>query len=571
LQNNKIDKNKIQTWLITGGSTGFGRALALRLNELGYIVATTSRDIKKLDDLPVGIHKIQLDVRDKESCEQAVKIAIEKMGRIDVLVNNAGISQVGTFEELPAADAKRIIDTNFWGTYYMTRAVIPSMRQNKNGTIVNISSITGIQTRLFGAHYAASKFAVEGLTRAMKFECKNFARFMAVEFGGFGQTGILKRQKRMPTQIDEYKNIGPYRKIKNNFINNIGKAIEQVINTVNQETLPQCLPLGKDAYLQFQDELKLQKQELSQNKNITKSCDDKPNKPRLEKITNPRNNKLQIQNWMITGGSTGLGRILALRLSELGYTVATTSRDIKKLDDLPVGIHKIQLDVRDKKSCENAVETAIEKMGRIDVLVNNAGIGYLCKVEECPDDIAKNLFDTNYVGTQNMILAALPGMRQNKNGTIVNIGSIAGIQPRENVAIYAASKFAAEGLTRALKYECKNFARFMAVECVYMQTGFKNPALIVPTKIPEYTHLGRYNKKVPDIKTDKNIIAQQIINAVNKNKLPQSLPMGTESYLLFRDEIRRMSKEFRRHKKKTLAAFDNRHHSLWWHIRHWKF
>lgn len=551
-----IDPNKIKTWLITGGSSGLGRALALRLHKLGYIVATTSRNVSKLDDLPDEIYKIELDVRDIESCRQAISSVIEKMGRIDVLVNNAGILHTSSFEETPDDVIDSVIETNYWGVSNMTKAIIPHMRQNKNGTVINMSSASGFRAKNLGSFYGASKFAVRNLTHNLKFECQRFMRFMCVECGGFN-TGIIQRQILIRPQIDEYKNLPPVFPFKKGFKNNINKAIEAIIKTVNKEELPRSLILGGDAYQQFQQALDLFERETKATKQISITTDlAKKDSITKQSVTKPRNKNLKIQNWLITGASEGFGKILALRLHGQGYTVAVTSRDISKLDALPVDIHKIESQLDSMDSCKEAINAAIEKMGSVDVLVNNATSNCWCSFEECDEDIMRKVFYVNYIVPQNMIRALMPHMRENKNGTVINISSVAGIQPRARVSTYSAAKAALEGLTRCLKVECRRFARFMAVELVCMRTRIMINNPVIDTQIPEYQGLGRYTPEINNIPNRKDITSQQIINTVNKEVMPQSLLIGTESHLIALNEINRAKEEFEKNKEISLSVCD---------------
>lgn len=193
-------------------------------------------------------------------------------------------------------------------------------------------------------------------------------------------------------------------------------------------------------------------------------------------------------------------------------------------------------------------------MGSIDVLVNNATSNCWCSFEECPDDIMHKVFYVNYSIPQNMIKAVLPYMRESKNGTVVNITSIAGIQPRARVSTYSAAKSALEGLTRVLKSECRRFARFMAVELVYMRTGIMIHNPVFDSEYEEYQKLGRYTQKINNIPNRKDIAAQQIINVINQDVLPQSLLIGTESYLIAKDEIERARKDFDDYKDITLSV-----------------
>lgn len=552
----QIEKSKIQTWLVTGGSTGLGKELVLKLHKLGYTVIATSRDIDKLNELPADIIKISLDVTDIESCQNAIDAAIKNCGNIDVLVNNAGISHMSTFEETPDDIAEKIIETNYWGAANMIKAILPHMRENRNGTVINISSASGFRPRNYGSYYVASKFAVENLTKNLKFECQRFMRFMAVEIGGMN-TGLSKRQTVIHTKYQEYKNLPPIFPFKKGYSNNIAKIVDAIVKVASFEELPRDLILGWDAYQQFPQAIKKMEEETEKLKNISISTD-LSNKDiiKLKDVVKPRNNNLKIQNWLITGASGGFGKILALRLHKLGYNIAVTSRDIKRLEDFSNDFIKIESSLENSEECDRVIKTAIEKMGSIDVLVNNATSNCWCSFEECPYDIMKKVFYVNYTLPRNLIKAVLPYMRENKNGTVVNITSIAGIQPRARVSTYSAAKAGLEGLTRTLKSECRNFARFMAVELVCMKTGIMIHNPVYDSQIPDYQSLGRYTPEINNIPNNKEIAAQQLINVVNQNEIPQSLLIGTESYMIMKNEIEKAMKDYRDFSDISLSVCD---------------
>ncbi|MCM1538732.1 MAG: SDR family NAD(P)-dependent oxidoreductase [bacterium] len=550
----EIEKEKIMNWLVTGGSTGLGKQFVLKLCSMGYTVAATSRDISKLNDLPDNVIKIQLDVRDMNSCQKAINTAMKQMGRIDVLVNNAGLSHTSAFEETPSDIGDNIIETNYWGTANMIKLILPYMRRNGNGTVINISSASGFRPRNYGSYYVASKFAVDSLTKNLKYECRRFMRFMAVELGAIN-TGLMQRQSVIKTTIDEYKMLPEIYPYKGGYRNRIDKSIEAIINVANQKEIPRELILGWDAYQQFQMVIRDFEQETEKNKPITITTDvAKKGKIKLEDIVLPRNEKLKIQTWLITGASGGFGKSLALRLIELGYTVCVTSRDISKLVSYPDNVYKIESQLDSAEACEKVVKTAIEKMGTVDVLVNNATCNCWSSYEECSYDIMRNVFYVNFSIAEYMIKALLPYMRKNKNGTVVNLTSIAAIQPRARVQTYSAAKAALEGLTRVLKSECQRFGRFMAVELVCMGTDMMLHNPVIKTEIPEYQNLGLYTPGINNIPNRHDISAQQIINVVNQDKLPQTLLIGTESYLIAKNEIKRARKDYNDYKDITLSV-----------------
>ena len=162
--------------LITGASTGIGRASALYLAERGYRVAATSRSLARLDGLrqeakgPGTIHCVELDVDSDHSVSEATASVVEAYGRIDVLVNNAGYGLWGPVQSFSLEELRSQLETNFFGAFRMIKAVLPSMTDAGGGTIINVSSVEGRLVTPFSGGYAASKFALEGLSEALRYE-----------------------------------------------------------------------------------------------------------------------------------------------------------------------------------------------------------------------------------------------------------------------------------------------------------------------------------------------------------------------------------------------------------------
>ena len=166
--------------------------------------------------------------------------------------------------------------------------------------------------------------------------------------------------------------------------------------------------------------------------------------------------------WFITGCSTGFGRELAKILLDRGNRVVVTARNPKQIEDLAAGRDKqalaLQLDVTNADEITDAVKKAEAAFGPIDVLVNNAGYGYLSAIEEGEDKEVRDIFETNFFGLARLTQAVLPGMRKRRSGTILNISSIGGFVGFPGVGYYNATKFAVEGLTEALSKECAPLA-----------------------------------------------------------------------------------------------------------------
>jgi NAD(P)-dependent dehydrogenase (short-subunit alcohol dehydrogenase family) len=165
--------------------------------------------------------------------------------------------------------------------------------------------------------------------------------------------------------------------------------------------------------------------------------------------------------WLITGCSTGIGREIATVALEQGHQVAVTARDASRVEDFldrfETRALSLALDVTDPAQCAAAVARTEQAFGRVDVLVNNAGYGYLAAIEEGEEPEVRAMFETNFYGALAMIKAALPGMRARRSGYILNISSMAGLVANPGTGYYSATKFALEGLTEALSREVAPF------------------------------------------------------------------------------------------------------------------
>ena len=172
--------------LITGASSGIGYMAAKLLAEKGNIVYGAARRVEKIEELrPFGVIPVRLDITDESSILSCVEKIISEQGRIDVLVNNAGYGYYGAIETVAIEEAKKQFDVNLFGTARLTQLVLPYMREQHNGRIVNVASIAGRMTLYLGAWYHASKYALEAFSDALRMEVKPFGIDVSiVEPGG---------------------------------------------------------------------------------------------------------------------------------------------------------------------------------------------------------------------------------------------------------------------------------------------------------------------------------------------------------------------------------------------------
>ena len=244
-----------RTWLVTGATSGFGRTIVDVARARGDAVVATSRQINGLTDLE-GDERVlvtRLDVTDAAGREAAVAAALERFGRIDVLVNNAGRTQVGAVEETTEDELRALFDLHFFAPAALTRLVLPTMRAQGSGAIVQMSSVGGQVTAPgFGA-YCATKFALEGLTQTLQEEVEAFGiRTLIVEPGAF-RTGLFRPGAAYESaEMPEYADVvGPTRAyVREGDGQQPGdpvKAAEAIVAALDADDPPLRLVLGADA------------------------------------------------------------------------------------------------------------------------------------------------------------------------------------------------------------------------------------------------------------------------------------------------------------------------------------
>ncbi|HEY0345344.1 MAG TPA: SDR family NAD(P)-dependent oxidoreductase [Solirubrobacteraceae bacterium] len=241
-----------RVWLITGASSGFGRAIAEAALERGERVVATARTAPQ-ELAGDRLLSLPLDVTQPSEREAAVEAALERFGRIDVLVNNAGRTQVGAVEETTDEELRALFDLHFFAPAALTRLVLPHMRRQGGGAIVQMSSVGGqITAPGFGA-YCATKFALEGLTQTLRDEVAEFGvRTLIVEPGAF-RTGLFRPGAAYESaEMPEYESVvGPTRAyVRGNDGEQPGdpaKAAAAILTALDAPQPPLRLVLGADA------------------------------------------------------------------------------------------------------------------------------------------------------------------------------------------------------------------------------------------------------------------------------------------------------------------------------------
>lgn len=242
-------------WFITGCSTGFGRELARHTLELGYPTVVTARNTAQIEDIAKGHEDnalvLKLDVTKPEEIAAAVKAAEARFGRIDVLVNNAGIGYFGSLEESEIAEVRKMFDINIWGLMDMTRAVLPLLRKQGSGTVVNISSIGGLRGFPAVGFYNATKFAVEGLSESLSREVAHLGiKVLIVEPSGFRTDWAGRSANEAPDTIEDYRpsageRMRQIREASGNQPGDPVKAAQAIVKAVEAKDPPLRLLLGK--------------------------------------------------------------------------------------------------------------------------------------------------------------------------------------------------------------------------------------------------------------------------------------------------------------------------------------
>ncbi len=267
-------------WFITGCSSGFGKELARQLLEKGEQVVATARNLDSLEDLGTDerVLKLSLDITDASAIESAVKEAVSRFERIDVLINNAGYGLGGALEEASDEQIRDQFETNVFGTINVTKTVLPLMREQKSGYIQVISSIAGLVSTPGFAYYNGSKFALEGMFEALQQEVRPFGiKVTIVEPGPFRTEFAgtsIKLADPIPAYAETAGKIRTYfEKTNGNQVGDPAKAAGILISLVEKEEPPLRLLLGSWAVERYKQKLEMELKHIQAWEELSRSAD----------------------------------------------------------------------------------------------------------------------------------------------------------------------------------------------------------------------------------------------------------------------------------------------------------
>ena len=269
---------KKKIWFITGISSGLGKALAQSVLEKGDFVVGTLRNSSQVEAFNSrhndNGYAVKIDITNQTDIEKSVQTIITRFGQIDVLVNNAGIGFVGAIEETSMEETRNVFEANFFGTLKLTQTVLPHMRKQKRGHIIQISSHGGIKAFAGFGIYNASKFALEGFSEALAQEVEPFGiKVSIIEPGPFRTNFAGKGLGEAKEVIDDYsETAGAFRtKLKGVDGKQEGhpvKAAKAIINLVSSKSPSLRLPLGKVSLTTIGMKLESVKSDMEKNRNI---------------------------------------------------------------------------------------------------------------------------------------------------------------------------------------------------------------------------------------------------------------------------------------------------------------
>ncbi|XP_072028531.1 uncharacterized protein [Amphiura filiformis] len=417
-----------QIVVITGCSKGIGQGIALTLakdpQRRFKVYAPNQEDTKTkagsyYDDT---LFIRELDVTKQETIDKTIKEIIEGEGKIDVLVNNAGISSPDWWQTAPMQTFYDVMDVNYFGCVRMTKAVAPIMKTQRSGKILQVSSVLGFKAISLGQQYISSKFALEGFSESIAPPLRKFNVWVSLIEPGFVVTPLLEKFGKDANGVFHAT------------IDSWTDCPEEEA-TITRKMLTENLDIVLGTEIQsIEDIAKLVEVVLLSSK------------PDFRYQTSEMAKDFARQRFIDPSGNE------IMNSYRLNTPIATNQEDTKakagKYYDDTLFIR--ELDVTKQETIDKTIKDIFEEEGRIDVLINNAGIQRIAWWQTAPMDNFYDVMDVNYFGCVRMTKAVAPIMKAQRSGKIIQISSVMGFKAIPICEPYTASKFALEGFSESI-------------------------------------------------------------------------------------------------------------------------
>jgi len=440
--------------IVTGASSGIGRSTCVALAGLGVQIVAVGRNEERLADTAARVLQaggvpaltLPLDVRSEADMQQMAALTLQRFGRIDILVNAAGVLRAAgatlcTVAQMSTPEWDEVLDINLRGTFLCNRAVLPAMLAARSGDILNLSSKSGRVGVAFDAPYCASKFGVEGFTEAVADEARAFGvRVQSLAPGKFATEVLQQIGLPQPTDIPP-----PER---------VADAICWMLALPDDTRLQAALiePLDKSAAATWHGTAPARSRPVSKEQTMSFSTD------------------LKGKVVIVSGGTGGIGLATAKAAAALGAAVVVADIDAERVAAVAAELEQagaagamgVAIDVRLEEDHARLVQGTVERFGRIDALIVCAGIlrkrGTPPKVlVDTSTDEFDDVVGINLKGVFLANRAVLPTMIAQRSGSIINLSSVQGLQGRAYDSVYCASKFGVVGFSQAVADEVKTY------------------------------------------------------------------------------------------------------------------
>ena len=511
--------------IVTGASSGIGAATASAFAAEGARVALTApeSEMPTLQALAEELRHIgrtclafPVDVTETAQIEAMVRQVLQNWGRIDVLVNNAGVGYHGPFESMSLGDFEKVLQINLLGAVRCLYATIPVMLSQRGGQIINIASAHSRRAHPYYAAYAASKYALRGLSDSLRVELAPHGIAVLTYCPPYTESKFFDNLLRSVGPVRPRRTGATPAAVANGIVEAAWRRKREVVVTFRERLLDganRFTPSLVDCLIARHYEAKLGNRGQS----------------RLKKPL-PRTTRFQGQVVIVTGASRGIGRSVAMAFGMAGARVALVARSADVIHALAQGMQQrgqeslaASCDIADPQQVAGMVAAVMERWGRIDILVNNAGIGAHGQFSQTPYNDFERIFRVNLFGVAYCISAVLPHMIRERSGKIVNVSSMIGKRAYPGNAAYCASKFALQGLAESLRVETRHHGIRVIQVC---------PDVTETTFFDHLLHSdGRAKPSRPGMSPDK--VAALLLEAAHRNRREIVIGVRAKIFVLF--------------------------------------